>query len=102
MINTTAVYAAAYNKTLNVSTGAVGLTNAAIGFTSAQVLAASRVVIGVEGQAVRIARGGTATSANGIKWAVASVATYDGANDIRNLSIIALVDGAVLQIELEA
>jgi len=102
MINTTRVSAALYNIDLDIADGAVSLTNAAIGFTAAQVEAASRVVIGIEAQAIRIARGGAATSTNGLRYAAATQVTFEGANNIRALSIIALADNAVLQIELES
>lgn len=101
-VNSFQTFTGKYNKTLNTGTGAVKLSDTAIGFTAAEVAAASRAVIATETQACRVTLSGTTpTSSVGLKYAADSKILVSGGSDLANLQIIALVDGLILQIELQ-
>lgn len=99
-ILTTDGAAAAFAKT--VSSTAIGLTNVAIGFTAAQVAAASRVLITVETQSVRFAYDGTTpTAANGHLVAAGGTIALTGVVSIKKLLLIRVSTDATIQVTLE-
>lgn len=95
------VFAVSYGKTLNVAMEDVALIDTPILFSQANVNRATRARISNTGQAVRVAIGASTGVSDGIYYPVNSVIVVSGSNNIRTLTIRALVDGAVVNIELE-
>lgn len=102
IINTSSVFAVAYNIDVDVADGAIALDNAVIGLSTVDVQSANRVLIATEGQACRISLlAGTApTSTDGIKYAAGSYIEVTGYQNITGLQLIALADNLTLQIAL--
>lgn len=103
-INTSQVFAVAYNVDVDTADGAIALDNAVIGLSTANVQKANRVLIATEGQACRVSllAGTAATSTDGVKYAAGSYIEVTGSQNIQGLTLIALADNLTLQIQLEA
>lgn len=97
VLNTVGV-ASQFNKT--VSTAALSLID--LGFSPAQVNAASRAFVSVETNSIRYAYDGTApTAANGHLVAAGGSFTIVGNGSLQNLKVIRASVDAVIQVTLE-
>jgi len=95
------VFSASYGKTLNIATGAILLTATPILLSQSDVNRAVRARISNSAQAVRVSIATSAGVTDGIFYPANSVIIVEGANNIRAMTIRAIADGAIVNIELE-